>query len=150
MPEGSYSAHRSLNGSSDRKSFTIATVTILCALVLAVTLLRFYRLSVLPRGINSGEAANAMDALDVLQGDHAVSFRKRLKAAKAWSFTQWPCPSLYWGEPSWPSVWPLSLASTGTVFLVFWLGLVLFGKDPTVGGPLLGGGLLIGGVGAVS
>lgn len=59
---------------SERKPFIIGTVTILCALALAVTLLRIYGLSALPQGINSGEAANAMDALDVLQGDYAVFF----------------------------------------------------------------------------
>lgn len=43
---------------------------------------------------------------------------------------------------------PSSLASSGTVFLVFWLGLVLFGKDTAGKWTTPWRGLLIGGVGA--
>ena len=43
---------------------------------------------------------------------------------------------------------PTALASAGTVFVVFWLGRLLFGRDEESGGATPWRGLLIGGVGA--
>lgn len=148
MPERSYTAHMSLKGSNERKSFTIATATILCALVLAVTLLRFYRLSALPPGINSGEAANAMDALDVLQGDHAVFFSEKVEGREGMVVYAMAVSIALLGRTELALHLPLSLASSATVFLVFWLGLVLFGKDAAGRWTTRWRGLLIGGVAA--
>lgn len=51
-----------------------ATVGIVFALALAVVLLRLYRLDEFPPGFNQDEGAHGVDALRLLQGEHAVFF----------------------------------------------------------------------------
>ena len=73
---GPYSNRVAHLSGDERPRLTHATVAILFILVLAVVMLRFYRLSELPPGLYFDEGANALDALQVLQGNHAVYFPK--------------------------------------------------------------------------
>ena len=120
---------------------------IILALALAVVMLRFHRLSELPPGLAADEGAHGADALHVLQGEHAVFFpgnngREGLivyAVALATSFL---------GRTALAVRLPTAAASAGTVFAVFWLGWLLFGRDEESERANPWRGLLVGGVGA--
>ena len=125
----------------------LAIGAILLALALAVIMLRLHRLSELPPGLHNDEGAHGVNALQVLQGEHAAFFpdnngREGLIAyaiALAVSFL---------GRTALAIRVPTALASAATVFAVFWLGWRLFGWDEDSGRATPWRGLLIGGIGA--
>ena len=61
----------------ERLYLALAAGGIVFALVIAVLLLRLQRLDDLPPGIASDEGSNGMDALRVLQGEHAVFYPEK-------------------------------------------------------------------------
>ena len=125
----------------------LVTVGTLLALALAVAALRFHRLSDIPPGLFFDEGAHGVDALRVLQGDHAVFFPENrgreglivYAVAVAASFMRRTVMAIRL---------PAALASAGTVFAVFWLGNLFFGRDDESGQANPWRGLLIGGAGA--
>ena len=131
---------------AERLRLILVAGGIVAALALAVVLLRLHRLAELPPGLFYPEGAHGVNALQVLQGEHAVFFpedngREGL-AVYAIALT---IP--FWGRTALAVRLPTALASAGTVFVVFWLGRLLFGRDES-GRATPRRGLLIGGVGA--
>lgn len=131
-----------------RKARAILTVAILLFLSLTVLLLRFYRLSELPPGIQNDEGANGVDALRVLQGEHAIFFPERATGHEAVGVYAIALTTAILGRTLLAFHLPMALASAGTVFTVFWLGLLLFGRDEESGNATSWRGLLVGAIAA--
>ena len=131
----------------DRLRFSVVTGGILVALVLIVAALRFHRLSEIPPGLYHDEGAHGVDALGVLQGDHAVFFAENNGREGLIVYAVAPFVAVL-GRTMLALRLPMALASAGTVFALFWLGQVLFGKDEESGRPAPWRGLLIGGAAA--
>ena len=110
-------------------------------------MLRLHRLTELPPELYHDEGAHGLNALQVMQGEHAVFFpdnngREGLivyAIALAISFL---------GRTTLAIRLPTALASAATVFAVFWLGWWLFSRDEKSERATPWRGLLIGGVGA--
>ena len=111
-----------------RFRLTLATVAILFFLTLAVVILRFHRLSELPPGLFFDEGANGLDALQVLQGEHAIYFPRNNGREPLGIYLTALAISIL-GRTELAVRIPTALASSGTVFAVFWLGWLLFGRD---------------------
>ena len=124
----------------------MVTGGILLALALAVVLLRLQRLGELPAGIHLDEGAHGVDALHVLQGEHAVYFPGNYGREGLIVYAVALATSLL-GRTMLAVRVPTALASAGTVFVVFWLGRLLFGRDEC-GQTSPWRGLLVGGAGA--
>ncbi len=124
----------------------LVTAGVVVALVLAVALLRLYRLHELPPGINQDEGAHGVDALRVLQGEHAVFFTGHGGREGMVVYAVALATSLL-GRTPLATHLPTALASAATVFAVFWLGRILFDRGDS-GQPAPWRGLIIGGVGA--
>ena len=128
-------------------SYQIVLWAILLALFLAVVLLRFQRLGELPPGLYFDEGIHGVDALKVLRGEHAVFFsheKRKLEGLTAYTIA---VATTFLGRTLLAMRLPTALASAGTVFLVFWLGQLLFGRDE-FGRPTPWRGLMVGGVAA--
>lgn len=125
----------------------LVTAGILVALALVVAALRFYRLSDIPPGLYHDEGAHGVDALRVLQGEHAVFFPENSGREGLIVYAVAPFVAVL-GRTMLALRLPVALASAGTVFALFWLGQVLFGKDEESGRPTPWRGLLIGGAAA--
>ena len=121
------------SASAERLCFTWVVGGILFALALAVVLLRLQRLGELPPGIDAGEAANGLDALRVLQGEHAVLFPEKLGGREGLAMYAIALSISLLGRTELALRLPTALASAGTVFVVFWLGQILFGRDEESG-----------------
>ena len=135
-------------GAAKARAVTLAIVTgaILLGLALAVAMLRFRQLSVLPPDLHPDEGAHGLDALQVLQGNHAVFFPRHNGREGMVVYAVAFAISLL-GRTVLAVRLPTALASAGTVFAVFWLGSLLFGRGAD-GRPTPWRGLLIGGVAA--
>ena len=120
---------------------------ILLALALVVVALRFHRLSEVPPGLFYDEGAHGVDALRVLQGEHAVFFPEN-RGREGLIVYAVAVATAFLGRTVLALRLPTALASAGTVFVVFWLGQLLFGRDEESGRATPWQGLLIGGVGA--
>lgn len=116
-------------------------------MALVVAALRFYRLSDIPPGLYHDEGAHGVDALRVLQGEHAVFFPENSGREGLIVYAVAPFVAVL-GRTMLALRLPMALASAGTVFALFWLGQVLFGKDEESGRPTPWRGLLIGGAAA--
>lgn len=126
----------------------LATIAIAIALTLAVLFLRFYRLGELPTGIQSDEGPDGVYALQVLDGVHSVFFPEKGSGREAVGVYAIALATYFLGSTLLAFHFPTALASSGTVFVVFWLGQLLFGRDEKTGQPLPWRGLLVGSVGA--
>ena len=135
-------------GEANARRVTLAIVAgaILLALALAVALLRFRQLSILPPDLHPDEGAHGLDALQVLQGKHAVFFPRHNGREGMVVYGVAFAISLL-GRTVLALRLPTALASAGTVFAVFWLGGLLFGRDRD-GRPTPWRGFLIGGAAA--
>ena len=120
---------------------------IVCALALAVVLLRLQRLTELPPALFYDEGAHGADALRVLRGEHAVFFPERSGGREGLIVYATALAISLLGRTMLAVRLPTALASAGTVFAVFWLGYFLFGRDES-GRATPWRGLLVGGVGA--
>jgi len=126
----------------------LVTGVTLLALALAVFLLRLHRLGEIPEGIDAGEGANGVDALRVLQGEHAVFFPDKFQGREGMVVYAMALAIYLFGRTELALHLPTALASAGTVFVVFWLGRVLFGTDESGNRAARWRGLFIGGAGA--
>lgn len=131
----------------ERFRLALAIVGILFFLTLAVVILRFYRLGELPPGLFFDEGANALDALQVLQGKLAIYFPKNNGREPLGIYLMALAISIL-GRTELAIRLPTALASSGTVFAVFWLGWLLFGRDERSGTAKPWRGLLVGGLAA--
>ena len=101
---------------------------ILFALALAAGVLRLHRLDEIPLGLLNDEGAHGVNALQVLQGEHAVYFPESrgreglIVYAIALSIS-------FLGRTVLAARLPTALASAATVIVVFWLGRLLFDRD---------------------
>ena len=132
---------------SEPRSLKLAAAVILFALALAVVTLRFHRLDELPPGLYFDEGANGLDALQVLRGKHAIYFPENFGREPLGIYLMALAISIL-GRAELAIRIPTALASGGTIFAVFWLGRLLFGRDGETGRATPWRGLLVGGVGA--
>ena len=132
----------------ERLLFELAAGGIVLVLAVVVVLLRFHRLSELPPGLDAGEAANGLDALRVLEGEHAVFFPERFGGREGLAIYVIAATISFLGQTALAIRLPTALASAGTVLAVFWLGRILFGRDAQHGHIMPWRGLFVGGVGA--
>ncbi len=130
-----------------RFRLTLATVGILFFLTLAVVILRFHRLSELPPGLFFDEGINGLDALQVLRGEHAIYFPRNNGREPLGIYLMALAISIL-GRTELAIRMPAALASSVTVFAVFWLGWLLFGRDERGGTATPWRGLLVGGLAA--
>ena len=134
-------------GRAERLRLTWVAWGILLVLALAVVMLRFQRLSELPPGLSYDEGAHGVDALSVLRGEHAAFFPASHGREGLIVYAIALTTSVL-GRTILAVRLPTALASAGTVFAVFWLGRLLFGREWDSGRATPWRGLLVGGVGA--
>ena len=132
---------------SERLRIAWVTGGILFALMVVVVALRIYRLSDIPPGLYYDEGAHGVDALQVLKGEHAVFFPRNTGREGLIVYAV-ALSTAFLGRTMLALRLPMALASAGTVFVVFWLGQLLFGRDEESGRATPWRGLLIGGVSA--
>lgn len=125
----------------------LVTGGILLALAVAVALLRLQHITAFPQGIQSDEGPDGVYALQVLEGEHAVFFPEAASGREWMGVYTIALTTSFLGRTLLAFRLPTALASAGTVFVVFWLGLLLFGRDES-GQESPWRGVLIGGVGA--
>ena len=114
---------------AERTRVALTAGAIVLALAFALWLLRFHRLSELPPGIQSDEGADGVYALQVLQGDHAIFFPEKASGREAIGVYAIALTTALFGRTLLAFHLPTALASAATVFIVFWLGWLLFGHD---------------------
>lgn len=146
-PSGPNSRRFAQVSEQERFRLALATVGILFLLTLAVLILRFHRLSELPPGLFFDEGANGLDALQVLQGKHSIFFPENSGREPLGIYLMALAISIL-GRTELALRVPSALASACTVFAVFWLGSLLFGRDGVSGRATPWRGLLVGGLGA--
>ena len=151
MSETTSSAQRPTSAAGSEKDERLRLLFvaggIVVTLALAVLLLRLQRLSELPPRLFYDEGAHGVDALRVLQGEHAVFFPENNGREGLIVYAVALSTSLL-GHTVLAIRLPTALASAGTVIVVFWLGRLLFGKEEENGKATPWRGLLVGGVGA--
>ena len=126
----------------------LASWAILIVLALTVLTLRFHRLGEFPQGLTHDEGVDGVLALGVLEGEHAIFFLGPGNSGRdASTIYALALSTALFGRTLLAMHLPTAVGSAGLVFVVFWLGLLLFGKDE-YGQPTPWRGLLIGGVGA--
>lgn len=125
----------------------LVAVGIVFALAVAVAALRFYRLDTLPAGIQVSEALNGIDALRVLRGEHAVFFPSEFSGHEGLVVYLIALSIALLDQTDLALRLPTTMANAATVFVVFWLGRLFFGKDEE-GRVTRWRGILIGGVAA--
>ena len=133
---------------SERLRLGLATGGIIAALVLAVMILRLFRLSEIPQGLDAGEAANGLDALRVLAGEHAVFFPERFRGREGMAMYAIAAAIYFLGQTALAIRLPSALASAAAVLAVFWLGRILFERDERNGNATPWRGIFVGGVAA--
>ncbi len=133
-------------GTDEPFLFRLAVAGIVFALVVAVVLLRFHRLSELPPGLAADEALDGELALKVLQGEHAPFFPVE-HGREASAIYALALSTLIWGRTLLAMHLPSALGSAALVLVVFWLGQVFFGRTES-GRATPWRGLLIGAIGA--
>ncbi|MXY92275.1 MAG: hypothetical protein F4Y42_02380 [Caldilineaceae bacterium SB0664_bin_27] len=133
---------------NDWKFVPLVALAIAIALTVVVVQMRLYRLSDVPYGIINDEGANGVDALQVLQGRHNVFFAEKASGREALAIYATALATHFLGPSLLAFHLPPALASAGAVFAVFWLGLLLFGRDEQSGKPRPWRGLTVAGIGA--
>lgn len=128
--------------------FRLAAVGMIVLVAAAALTLRLYRLSELPPGLDAGEAANGLDALRVLEGEHAVFFPERFRGREGMAMYAIAASIYFLGQTALAIRLPSALASVGAVLAVFWLGRTLFGRDDQKGDATPWRGMFVGGVSA--
>ena len=131
---------------TERRRLAWAAAAILLSLLLSVAILRFYRISEIPRQLFQSEAAHGVNALEVLEGKHAVYFPQRNGREGLIVYAVASAVSLL-GRTVLAVRLPAAVAGAATVFAVFWLGWLLFKQDEG-GCPVPWRGLCIGGLAA--
>ena len=98
---------------------------VLLVLAVAAPLLRLHRLDELAPGLKFDEGWNGIYALEVLQGEHALIFGDK----EGLGVYLIALTTKFLGRTPLALRLPTALASASTVFVVFWLGRLLFGWD---------------------
>lgn len=129
------------------RGILLVTGGILLALAVAVALLRLQHITAFPQGIQSDEGPDGVYALQVLEGEHAVFFPEAASGREWMGVYTIALTTSVLGRTLLAFRLPTALASAGAVFVVFWLGRLLFGRDES-GQETPWRGVLIGGVGA--
>ncbi len=135
-------------GKSVRLRLAWVTGGILFALALAVVMLRFHRIAELPPGLFYDGGANGLDALQVLQGKHAIFFPEKSNGREWLGIYLVALSTSFLGRTLLAVRLPTALAGAGVIFTVFWLGWLLFSRDEESGRATPWRGLMVGGVGA--
>ena len=91
-------------------------------------MLRLHRINEVPFALHQFEAANGVNALEVLQGKHAVYFPESGGREGLYAYAVAFAVSIL-GRTNLAVRLPAALASATTVFAVFWLGWLLFKHD---------------------
>ena len=131
----------------ERFRLQLVTGVILLALGAIVVLLRLQGLAEIPPRLDADEAIHGLDALQVLQGEHAVFFDANHGREGLVVYAIALSISIL-GRTELAIRLPTALVSVGAVFVVFWLGRTLFGRDGESGQATPWRGLFVGGVGA--
>lgn len=130
-----------------RFSPAMVAAVILLALALAAAILRFHRIGDLPPGLHYDAGSNGADALQVLQGEHALFFPEK-SYGREWLGIYLVALSVsILGRTELAIRLPTLVVGTSVIFAVFWLGWLLFGKDEG-GRSRPWRGLLVGGAAA--
>ena len=145
---GQFSGNLTRSIRRDRVQASLVAVVIVLALTVVVVVTRLYRLSEIPPGIINDEGANGVDALQVLQGEHAVFFAEKASGREAMAIYAIAIATHILGPSLLAFHLPAALASAATVFAVFGLGLLLFGRDEVSGKSNPWRGLTVAGVGS--
>ena len=132
---------------NERFRLQLVTGVILLALGAIVVLLRLQGLAEIPPRLDADEAIHGLDALQVLQGEHAVFFDANHGREGLVVYAIALSISIL-GRTELAIRLPMALISVGAVFVVFWLGRTLFGRDEESGQATPWRGLFVGGVGA--
>ncbi len=130
----------------ERGALVAVAAGVVVALAVAVAALRLYRLDELPPGINQDEGAHGVDALRVLQGEHAVFFTGHGGREGMVVYAVALATALF-GRTLLATHLPAAAASALTVFALFWLGWTLFDREES-GQPTPWRGLAVGGAAA--
>ena len=151
MPESAVkpvsNASESTHHAPSLRSRRLIVAGITAALALAALMLRLYRLGELPAGIQVSEALNGIDALRVLNGEHAVFFPSEFSGHEGLVVYLIAFSISLLGQTDLALRLPTALASAATLFVVFWLGRLLYGRNEK-GLETPWRGIFIGGVGA--
>lgn len=130
-----------------RFSSTKVAAVILLALALVAGILRFHRIADLPPGLHYDAGSNGADALQVLQGEHALFFPEK-SFGREWLGIYLVALSVsFLGRTELAVRLPTLVVGTSVIFAVFWLGWLLFGRDER-GRSRHWRGLLVGGAAA--
>lgn len=148
VPVGHYPQNLTQSLGKDRVLVSLVALGIVIALTAVVVMMRLYRLSDFPPGIINDEGANGVDALQVLQGQHSVFFAEKASGREPLAIYATALATLLLGPSLLAFHLPPALASAGAVFSVFWLGLLLFGRDEQSGRLTPWRGLTVAGIGA--
>ena len=146
MSSAQNSARTADSAKAERLRLSLVSGGIVCALVVAVLILRFHRLNEIPQGLPNDAGLDGVLALQVLQGKHAVFFPVS-NGREASAIYAIALSTALLGRTLLAMHLPTALGSAGMVFVVFWLGRLLFGRDES-GRATPWRGLLIAGVGA--
>ena len=130
-----------------RLHLTLLTLGTLILLAFLALTLRLHRLSELPPGLHHDEGTHGVNALQVMKGEHAPFFPEN-NGREGMIVYAIALATSFLGRTVLAVRLPTALISAGTVFVLFWLGWVLFGKDEHSGRSTPWRGLLIGGAGA--
>ncbi|MXZ21246.1 MAG: glycosyltransferase family 39 protein [Caldilineaceae bacterium SB0665_bin_25] len=144
-PQGAAAA--AVSEKAAHQSILLVTGGILLALTLAVAVLRLQRITEFPQGIQSDEGPDGVYALQVLEGEHAVFFPEAASGREWMGVYTIALTTSFLGRTLLAFRLPTALAGAGTVFVLFWLGRLLFGRDET-GRETPWRGVFIGGAGA--
>lgn len=115
-------------------------------LSLAAAILRFHRLGEVPFSFSQHEAAQGVNALEVLQGEHAVYFPENEGREGLYVYAVALAVSIL-GRTILAVRLPGALAGAATIFATFWVGWLFFGNDQR-GTPTPWRGLFVGAVSA--
>ena len=146
MSSAQNSASTADSAKAERLRLSLVSGGIVCALVVAVLILRFHRLNEIPQGLPNDAGLDGVLALQVLQGKHAVFFPVD-QGREASAIYAIALSTALLGRTLLAIHLPTALGSAGMVFVIFWLGRLLFGRDES-GRATPWRGLLIAGVGA--
>ena len=130
-----------------RLHLTLLTLGTLILLAFLALTLRLHRLSELPPGLHHDEGTHGVNALQVMKGEHAPFFPEN-NGREGMIVYAIALATSFLGRTALAVRLPTALISAGTVFVLFWLGWVLFGRDEHSGRSTPWRGLLIGGAGA--
>ena len=108
--------------------FNLVAGGILFAITVVAAMLRIPRLTEFPPNLAHIEGFHGLKALRILQGENAVFFPEDQGIEALLAYAIAPSISLL-GRTVLAVRLPTSLASTGTVIVVFWLGWLLFSRD---------------------